>query len=221
MIKQLCSTSAASTAQVNGLQVGDTIIAIAGKEIHGPTVDKVVDLLSKARRPTSVTFRTKHSRQGDVLRVEALILDSPYHSLKNITQDLVASAKTDGLNIPSAVVSVAWEKMKHDLKKRLHFDVDKVRVDEAAKNVFVPALFILAKQNQYICPKSTQTVFDEYEGQKQLEGFGGSYLDKRPDTVHYSIYAFLQTRLKQLGEPAKIESKSEFSQDTMQLNKLV
>ena len=215
-VKSILSSPNPSPAQRNGLQIGDTLVAIDGKELgHHTTVEKVVKLLKDARRPVRLQFSTKHSRQGDPRRIEALVLDSPFQSLKSITQDMVATLGKDGLHIPSAVVAMAWEKIKHDVKKRMGVESDKLRVNESAKNVYVPALFLMAKHNDYICPKSTHQVFADYAGPKQLEGFVGSFTDERPESIKYAVYSFFRSRLRELGAipVSEIESKAQFGRE--------
>ena len=97
--------------------------------------------------------------------IAGLVLDSPFSSLRILAEDLCKKHSS----IPNFVMSVALKMISSSIKDRAKFEINdlnplKNHVDKA----FIPALFISAKDDNFIEPKHTKMLYDAYAGDKNI-----------------------------------------------------
>lgn len=132
--------------------------------------------------------------------VSALVLDSPFASLTEVAQDLVA---TNAHLIPGFMVAGFLHFLRRSVKKRANFDIRDLEPIIAANECVCPALFLTASDDQMVLPKHGRKLVQKYRGPCQRLEFPGSHNSLRPSPALKSVAVFLQTSLE---APDKIET---------------
>lgn len=125
--------------------------------------------------------------------VAACVLDSPFGCLPTVARELVQRTRW---KIPEALVSLAFEKVRREVKYRADFDIEHLRPLEHAPRSRVPALFVVAKQDDFVLPHHTYDMHKAWGcADRKLVTVGGHHDSLRP--VKFLQYAadFLQQRL--------------------------
>lgn len=133
--------------------------------------------------------------------IGALIVDSPFASLRQLAHELVSHFTEGHVKIPKVAVGAAIGVIKSSVKKRAHFNVDELNPVDHAGNCFIPALFAAAEGDDFIAPHHAQAIHDAYGGDKNLINFEGDHNSDRPRFYFDSAAIFLQTCLRP-GEEA-------------------
>ena len=169
-------------AVVEHLRETETVSTIA---LWGRSMGAVTALLHAGRDPS----------------IGALIIDSPFASLRQLAHELVGHFTEGHVKVPKVAVSAAIGVIKSSVKKKAHFNLDELCPVDRADQCFIPALFAAAEGDDFIAPHHAQAIHDAYGGDKNLIKFEGDHNSDRPRFYFDSAAIFLQTCLRP-GEEA-------------------
>ncbi|RHY11573.1 hypothetical protein DYB28_000010 [Aphanomyces astaci] len=132
--------------------------------------------------------------------ITAMVLDSPFSSLKQLAMDLVDDGK---LNVPKFAVSIVMRFLRRDIQRRAKFDMfqltpkavihKSVPTYSVVPYIFVliffsiflcrcavPAFFAIGSQDELVSPSHVQLLHDRHRGPKELLMFPGGHNSVRP-----------------------------------------
>eukprot|EP00512_Aurantiochytrium_limacinum_P009703 CAMPEP_0171550556 /NCGR_PEP_ID=MMETSP0960-20121227/7137_1 /TAXON_ID=87120 /ORGANISM="Aurantiochytrium limacinum, Strain ATCCMYA-1381" /LENGTH=772 /DNA_ID=CAMNT_0012099519 /DNA_START=67 /DNA_END=2384 /DNA_ORIENTATION=- len=118
--------------------------------------------------------------------IAAMVLDSPFASLKQLAKELSAE-----VNVPNVLMGVALRMVRSSVRARAHFDIFKLEPIKHAEASFIPALFGHGEDDHFILPHHSQQLFDAYGGDKNIILFDGDHSSTRPQFFNNSVGIFL------------------------------
>ena len=84
-----------------------------------------------------------------------MVLDSPFSNLNQLSLEL---AKTH-TNIPGFIAKIVQKLIRNSIKSRTEMDINSLNPLEYAPNCFIPALFIVAKGDDFVRPHHGETLY--------------------------------------------------------------
>mmetsp|Transcript_30138 Transcript_30138/g.70308 ORF Transcript_30138/g.70308 Transcript_30138/m.70308 type:complete len:425 (+) Transcript_30138:100-1374(+) len=136
--------------------------------------------------------------------IAAMILDSPFSSLETVARELI-----DHMEVrpkPKALVSFALQMVRSSIKRRNGLDILKLNPIADVHTCFIPAVFVAAKDDQFVLPHHARRIHDAYAGDKNIVMVDGTHNSRRPQYLHDSMAIFLHNRVCM---PAGVEGLSE------------
>ncbi|RHY89787.1 hypothetical protein DYB37_009975 [Aphanomyces astaci] len=109
--------------------------------------------------------------------ITAMVLDSPFSSLKQLAMDLVDDGK---LNVPKFAVSIVMRFLRRDIQRRAKFDMFQLTPKAVIHKCAVPAFFAIGSQDELVSPSHVQLLHDRHRGPKELLMFPGGHNSVRP-----------------------------------------
>eukprot|EP00826_Nyctotherus_ovalis_P061702 TRINITY_DN8804_c0_g4_i1.p1 TRINITY_DN8804_c0_g4~~TRINITY_DN8804_c0_g4_i1.p1 ORF type:complete len:362 (+),score=71.02 TRINITY_DN8804_c0_g4_i1:130-1215(+) len=120
--------------------------------------------------------------------IAGLVLDSPFASMNRLTEELLNKYAS---NVPGFVLSVLLWFVKKSIKSRANFSMDDLVPIDHVGSAFIPAQFIVANADDFICPSHGVLLYEQYAGDKHLVKVEGDHNSKRPNHALSTIYIFL------------------------------
>jgi len=124
--------------------------------------------------------------------VGAMVLDSPFSSLKTLSEELVDRAP---IKIPKLMVSLGLKMIRKTIQTKAKFDINTLEPIQVVDKCFVPALFAHAEHDDFVQRHHTQKLYDKYGGDKNLIEFEGDHNSERPDFFYDSVSIFFHNTL--------------------------
>jgi pimeloyl-ACP methyl ester carboxylesterase len=139
--------------------------------------------------------------------IAAMVLDSPFTSLRDLAEELVDVFV--GISLPKWVVSMALNMIRSTIKSKAHFDINDLSPISHVANSYIPALFVAAEGDTFIKPHHAKSLHEAYAGDKNLILVEGDHNSARPkfflDSVAIFFYSTLQCetlpQTSPLGKP--------------------
>lgn len=128
-------------------------------------------------------------------RVNCMICDSAFSSLHNLAEELVETARKQGVVVPGVVVSAAIQMIQWSVQKNADFNIRDLTPVKYAEDCDVPALFVHGEHDDFIKPHHSQDICEKYKGSKNLLMVEGDHNDPRPHNCIVACQSFLQRRL--------------------------
>lgn len=125
-------------------------------------------------------------------RIAALVLDSPFTSLDELSKDIAVSYRF----VPSALISYFLEKVRAMILKLLHFDLHELNTARYIKSCLMPTAFIHGLEDTLVNIKHSRALFEICRGEKLLFEIDGSHNTTRQEAVVNQIGIFLKDALK-------------------------
>jgi len=125
--------------------------------------------------------------------IAGLVLDSPYSSLTKLAEELY---KKHAGGVPGFVYSMAQWYVKKKIKGAAKFSIDDLAPINHVKKAFIPALFVVAKNDELIDPNHGKELYEAYAGDKNLIWVDGEHNTPRPEHAINSIYFFFLNTLQ-------------------------
>lgn len=92
-------------------------------------------------------------------RISAVVLDSPFKSLKGLIEDMAAK----NTKIPKLVLSAALKIVSSTIKDKAHFSISSLNpLKYGAPRIFIPAFFIVGVEDDIIPIEHTGELFEVY-----------------------------------------------------------
>ena len=124
--------------------------------------------------------------------IAGLILDSPFSSLKLLVEELVK----DKVNLPSWVLNQALKLVKSTVYKKAKFKLDDIEPINYSERCFIPALFVAAKDDNFVKPHHAKMLHDVYPGDKNIVSVEGDHNSTRPRFFKDSAAIFFYNTLQ-------------------------
>lgn len=121
-------------------------------------------------------------------KITALVLDSPFTSLKEVCLNLASSYKF----IPKGLINFAIKQLRNKIKKLAHFDIDDVNPIDYVKQCKMPAVFIHAQKDNLVSPTHSKLLFESYPGPAYRVEVDGGHNTIRPTWVLIRIGNFIK-----------------------------
>ena len=125
--------------------------------------------------------------------IAGLVLDSPFSSLTKLAEELY---KKYASGVPGFIYSMAQWFVKRSIKSRADFALDDICPIKHVGQSFVPALFIVAKEDDFIVPAHGLELYEKYSGDKNLIQVDGDHNSPRPAHAITSAYIFFFNTLQ-------------------------
>ncbi len=108
--------------------------------------------------------------------IAAMVLDSPFTSLKKVAEELAKSHTS----IPGFLTSIGLMFVRSSIKDRAKFNIDNLRPIDHVSKSFIPALFFRGKEDKFILPYHSKKLYENYAGDKQYKLVDGDHNSNRP-----------------------------------------
>ncbi|KAJ1462578.1 Alpha/Beta hydrolase protein [Pelagophyceae sp. CCMP2097] len=125
--------------------------------------------------------------------LDAMVLDSPFASLKMLAEELVQKATANSsIKIPKFAVAGVLRLVRASIKKRAQVDIDEISAISHVQRMFVPALFCVVRGDSFISNKHSEMLHAQYAGDKFILAVDGDHNEVRPPAMHVFVRRFLQ-----------------------------
>lgn len=121
-------------------------------------------------------------------KITAMVLDSPFSSLKEACLNLASSYKF----IPKGLINFAIKQLRNKIKQLAHFDIEEVSPADVVKNCKMPAVFIHAQTDNLVPPSHSKLLFESYPGPAYRVEVDGGHNTMRPTWVLTRISNFIK-----------------------------
>lgn len=118
--------------------------------------------------------------------IAGMVLDSPFTSLSVLAEELAKNYA----NVPKLLVSTAMKLIRKSIRSKAHFDINDLNPIDHVQQCFIPALFTAGKEDTFIVPAHTQTLYEKYSGDKNLVLVDGDHNSPRPPYFLDSVGIF-------------------------------
>jgi len=132
-------------------------------------------------------------RAADDHLLAGCVIDSAFSSLRMVCEELVNGVI---VTVPDFLLKMALDMVRGEIQTRAGFDIEElnpVRYSACAK---CPALFAVARDDDFILPHHTQKLHNVWGGPKRLVTFGGGHNGARPHWFLEQAALFLDERLR-------------------------
>lgn len=124
--------------------------------------------------------------------IAAIVADSPFCSLKMVIKD---QAKKYA-RVPGFIISAARKLVKKTILKKTGFNIDLLNIQDHVSECFIPILFIHGVDDNFIYPKHSQKLFEQYGGEKDRLLIEGNHNCERPKYLLDSVAIFFYNALR-------------------------
>jgi len=135
-------------------------------------------------------------------QIECLILDSAFSHFKKLIKE-IANKKA---SIPGFLTGSAYNMIRKTIQTKAGFDIEELKPIDHVESIKLPALFGVAKDDDFVLPKHTKNLYDAYLGQKNLVIFDGDHNSLRPPQWLLAVQGFIRDNL--LGKDYKTPQES-------------
>jgi pimeloyl-ACP methyl ester carboxylesterase len=118
--------------------------------------------------------------------IAGAVLDSPFANLRQLAEELAKSYT----KLPGFMLSAAISLIRKTIKKKAAFNIDDLNPLDHVSQSFIPVTFIAAKDDTFILPSHTQSLYEKYSGEKTVKIVDGDHNSARPEYVMDSITIF-------------------------------
>lgn len=108
-----------------------------------------------------------------------LILDSPFTSLKDVSEQLISSYKI----FPKTLFNAIFSSLRERILNYAHFDLLEVSPVKSIENCHMPAIFLHATKDRLVSVRQSRELYEKYPGDKYLLELGGGHNSTRPALV--------------------------------------
>jgi pimeloyl-ACP methyl ester carboxylesterase len=161
---------------------------------------KIVEYLRASSRVSTIAFWGRSMGAASALlhghrdpSIAAMVLDSPFASLEQVTRELIDSAQIK--HKPGVIINAVLKMLRKTIRKRTGMDILRLRPIENVDTCFIPALFVAGKDDQFVRPHHSQEIHDRYAGDKNLVLVEGDHNSDRPRYFRDSAAIFIYNRV--------------------------
>lgn len=124
--------------------------------------------------------------------IKGLVLDSAFSDLEMLFEEL-AKYYTD---LPKLIISGVLPFFKKTIQSKADFDIEALVPITNADLIFIPALFVTGKSDDFVDPHHTKDLYERYGGNKKLIIVDGDHNTDRPDSLLEETAQFFCDKLK-------------------------
>ena len=137
--------------------------------------------------------------------IAGLVLDSPFFSLKVLTEEL---AKERAASIPNFILTKGVKMIRETIKEKANFDINDIEPKVFAERCFIPALFCHGLNDTFVNVHHCKDLYEVYEGDKRIIYVEGDHNTARPrffrDSASIFFYNTLQVNfIKEISDNYK------------------
>ena len=126
--------------------------------------------------------------------VRCIVLDSPFISIKQVVQDLIAKYESTGYHFPHLVFGIASKMMRMSIRSRAGVDLYDIRPIELAPHISIPGYVMSATADDYFDPSHGARICDGWGGDCSYATIQGSQFTKRaPSAVLLAMDTIART----------------------------
>eukprot|EP00439_Symbiodinium_sp_Y106_P082174 s348_g21.t1 len=119
--------------------------------------------------------------------ISALVLDSPFASLRDLATELAGRKAM----LPSWATRAIIPGARAAIRARAGFDIEDLEGKSHARQCFMPALFIAARNDDFITPQHAEQLWQAYHGEKELYLTEGDHHSARSVVCRQKATLFL------------------------------
>lgn len=119
--------------------------------------------------------------------IAALVLDSPFASLRHLATELAGRKAM----LPSWAARAIIPGARAAIRARAGFDIEDLEGKSHARQCFMPALFIAARSDDFITPQHAEQLWHAYQGEKELYMTEGDHHSARSVVCRQKATLFL------------------------------
>lgn len=125
--------------------------------------------------------------------VDAMVLDSPFASLRMLAEELVSRATANSrYKVPSFAVTGILRLVRSSILKRAKADINDIAAIDHVAHMYVPALFCAVRGDSFISNAHSERLHADYAGEKFYLLVEGDHNDVRPPSMLVFVRKFLQ-----------------------------
>ena len=124
--------------------------------------------------------------------IAGLVLDSPFYSLKLLTEEL---AKEKAASIPNFILNQGVKMIRETIKEKAKFDINDIEPKVFAERCFIPALFCHGLDDTFVNVHHCKDLYEVYAGDKNVTYVEGDHNSGRPDYFLDSVAIFFYNTL--------------------------
>ncbi|KAG9409246.1 hypothetical protein AC1031_019496 [Aphanomyces cochlioides] len=114
------------------------------------------------------------------LPIIAAVLDSPYTTFSDMSENIVQTVKANGIPAPAALLHMGMNLVTKSVESRAGFQITQVNPLASSAACKTPALFCSGKNDMYVKRQVAAQFMDTYGGPCTQFGFDGDHYGKRP-----------------------------------------
>ena len=134
------------------------------------------------------------------MSVDAMVLDSPFADFIELVEEIAQKGRSHGVYLPGVVMNVAINMIKGSVENIAKFSIADLTPAKFAAKCSVPALFIAARDDDFISPWHSEKIYKLYAGAKNIAIVDGDHNSQRDNECLAIVASFLS---KYLRPPAR------------------
>jgi pimeloyl-ACP methyl ester carboxylesterase len=139
--------------------------------------------------------------------IAAMVLDSPFSSLRTLAEELTRNY----VKIPKLILSGAISLIRKTVKSKAGFDINDLNPLDHVTQCFIPSLFVAGNEDTFIQPHHARELYERYAGDKNISIVDGDHNSIRPkfllDSIAIFFYNTLMCDLLPKTKPRKSKRK--------------
>jgi len=147
--------------------------------------------------------------------IAGLVLDSPFSSLKTLVGELVKRYA----KLPGFVAAVARKIVRKTILSKNNVDIDLLNPIDFVS--YAPALFVVAKEDDFVLPSHGRELFHAYQGDKNLIEVEGDHNSNRPQFMLDSAAIFFYNCLQCASLPKLNEKHIDTKKELVRFDKII
>ena len=124
--------------------------------------------------------------------IAGLVLDSPFCSLKVLTEEL---AKERAASIPNFILNKGVKMIRETIKEKANFDINDIEPKVFDERCFIPALFCHGLNDTFVNVDHCKDLYEVYAGEKNVSYVNGDHNSQRPNYFLDSVAIFFYNAL--------------------------
>lgn len=128
--------------------------------------------------------------------IKMMILDSPFSNLR----DMLIQIGQSKVNMPSVLISIALSMISSSITERLGVNILDLEPGKIAERCNVPAMFIVAKEDEILPPKSVLDIYSRYVCPKKaiVHSFEGGHSSEREAYVIEQAFSMITDHITKI-----------------------
>ena len=118
--------------------------------------------------------------------IAGMVLDSPFSNMHKLTLELVRTYS----KIPQVIAKIILKFLRKSILGRTGMDIEKLNPIDQIASCYIPALFIVARGDDFVRPNHGEALYRLYGGDKNLIRVEGDHNSDRPQFLNDSVAIF-------------------------------
>lgn len=173
----------------SGLSEGDYVTLGAWERLD---IQAVVEYLREEGRTSTIAFWGRSMGAVAALlyadednMLDALVLDSPFASLRMLAEELVQRATSgSSVKIPNFAIATMLRLVRSTIRQRADADINEIAAIDHVAKMYVPALFCVVRADSFISNHHSDLLHANYAGDKFILAVDGDHNEARPPSMH-------------------------------------